>query len=818
MTILTTKKEHPRPFTQTLGRLLGLGWLLALLSITTWGLAHAQHPTLTTTTTPLIELPAHTGGQPITITWHDVDMGTPPTITLYFDSLSRHDYELIYTIQWGEPISFTIPQLEHVQCHVTSLLAHCTPFYGGWLYMAYEGQPDGLTWEIDFTPPPAPPNTVACESLFPIQPEQNTVSLSADNFPVGSVSTYPLSGDFPTYDQFPHNTPDVPLWTAEPGYMYQLEAGMGLGKMSFMAWNENPPANHFLHSLSWPSRSHDYRILSGGRMHGFVEPGDPTDMEPHVGDRLLVNTGVVNSSAVRAAFAEHIDYQRLLRVPLAQFNLVGGTGQNQWRAITGFAIFRLHGYRIDSSTTWLLAEFVRWEDGCGQLPVGLTLTDGDDQTVLGGETAVYTHTLTNTGSMADTFSLTAESAHPWDITITPTETHALAWNESIPITVTVTVPMGVLSGTVNLVTVTAVSHADPAISHTVTNTTTSQAIIGVALSPPNEALATPTETVTYTHILTNTGSEADQFSLTAVSSQAWAVTIVPTQTAALASGTSIPVTVTISVPAGVLSGTVDWMAVTAVSHADPAISHTVTNTTTSQAIIGVALSPPNEALATPTETVTYTHILTNTGSEADQFSLTAVSSQAWAVTIVPTQTAALASGTSIPVTVTISVPAGVLSGTVDWMAVTAVSHADPATSHTVTNTTTSQAVVALALTPDNNNGAGQAGTWLTYTHTLQNLGSQADQFSVAISTTLGWEVVFGPTTTVTLAPQEAITLTVAVHIPHDALPEQVEQTTLTVTSLLDGQIRGTAVNQTTVLAPPPPPAPTYIIYLPFIGR
>jgi hypothetical protein len=45
-----------------------------------------------------------------------------------------------------------------------------------------------------------------------------------------------------------------------------------------------------------------------------------------------------------------------------------GQGTNTLYQVVRFGIFKLHGYHISQGQggSWILAEFIRWDDSCGQ--------------------------------------------------------------------------------------------------------------------------------------------------------------------------------------------------------------------------------------------------------------------------------------------------------------------------------------------------------------------------------------------------------------------------------------------------------------------
>jgi len=84
----------------------------------------------------------------------------------------------------------------------------------------------------------------------------------------------------------------------------------------------------------------------------------------------------------------------------------------------------------------------------------------------------------------------------------------------------------------------------------------------------------------------------------------------------------------------------------------------------------LTLEPDHDGEGRPGQQVVYTHTLTNTSNVVQTINLSAVSSQGWAVSVTPTRIA-LPAGASTSVTVRVTVPGTVPSGTVDTTTVTA---------------------------------------------------------------------------------------------------------------------------------------------------
>lgn len=213
---------------------------------------------------------------------------------------------------------------------------------------------------------------------FPIAVHEGIRSV---NPPGAAVDPYPDEGDFdndnpPDYDSFIYHTPDVPLSQAREGYVYRIWNGFGEGNFGWLNWNDgiNASANTLTNSLAWPGNSKDYTDHNDGGqalgefdhvVRGYVNPDDTSDLSLNIGDWVPANTGVVNKKQVRDTLSGHIDGERSLRLII--WNNARDQGVNGDYQITRFGVFRLHGYHLAANGSWILAEFVRWDDSCGQM-------------------------------------------------------------------------------------------------------------------------------------------------------------------------------------------------------------------------------------------------------------------------------------------------------------------------------------------------------------------------------------------------------------------------------------------------------------------
>ncbi|HKM24789.1 MAG TPA: NEW3 domain-containing protein, partial [Corynebacterium sp.] len=108
-------------------------------------------------------------------------------------------------------------------------------------------------------------------------------------------------------------------------------------------------------------------------------------------------------------------------------------------------------------------------DGVGVV-YGVELSPDQAKDGLVGTDVSYTLTVTNSGNVADSFTLTVDGI--WAATVDPVTTQSLAPGESATLEVIVTVPDDAEAGDVDLTTVTATSVGDDSVSDTAQLTTT----------------------------------------------------------------------------------------------------------------------------------------------------------------------------------------------------------------------------------------------------------------------------------------------------------------------------------------------------------
>ncbi|MCB8945724.1 MAG: right-handed parallel beta-helix repeat-containing protein, partial [Ardenticatenaceae bacterium] len=430
----------------------------------------------------------------------------------------------------------------------------------------------------------------------------------------------------------------------------------------------------------------------------------------------------------------------------------------------------------------------------------LSLVPDNSAVVQGPTTVVYTHTLTNLGNISDTVALavTATAGSPtWTVGLTPTAV-TLDPLETQTISVTVAVPDGAAIGVQHVAVVTATSSSPVTLQAAARNTTTIGIEAGVLITPSAQMVITAAGTlVTYEHEIINTGNVSDTFVLTATSTQGWLINFTGETLPPLQPGESVTRTLTISVPVGAAPGQQDDTVLTATSTQDGAISDAATDTTRVEQEHGLLFVPDNTRTVPAPSMVVYTHTLTNTGTGADSYAFTAMSSQSWTVQLPPELP--LDAGNSATVMVTLTVPIS-SEGLVDVMQVTAVSINDPTTVATVTNTTIvsgSQGTPGVVIAPDWTRTA-VPGQILLYTHTVTNTGTYTDSYSLNVVSSMTWTVSVAPNNLLNVPPASNRMVTVTVNVPGGAGIGDTDMTTVTVASLTAMTATDTAVDTTSI--------------------
>ncbi|HEU5014022.1 MAG TPA: NEW3 domain-containing protein [Roseiflexaceae bacterium] len=397
---------------------------------------------------------------------------------------------------------------------------------------------------------------------------------------------------------------------------------------------------------------------------------------------------------------------------------------------------------------------------------GLTLTPATQTKTAGpGQNVCYDQALTNTGSGTDTFTVTATAPTGWSMpTIQPT-TVTLAPNTSQSVSVCVTVPQSAATQSYTT-TVTATSSTSPNPSVSVSDVTAVEAAAVPQLSPGQQAIGAASTPVTFTHTITNVGTQDGTFLLTAQLPAGW--TAAPLQPITLTQGMAAQFTLIVTPTANVQAGTYT-IVVRAENSANTSIFSSVTDRVTIEEQAAIALSGDQSSTAPPNTVVTYTLALTNSGNFTDTITLAASTSRSgWsAQPISPTVT--LLPNTSQSIQLRVTVPAGQTAGMVNTTTLTATSSLG--ITDTALATTTVAAVPGVLLLPQPGITKVAAGSApITFTYTLQNSGSitQTDSLTVT-GVPVGWSSALTPTMAVQLDPGMTETVQLVLQPPTEVV-------------------------------------------------
>ena len=439
--------------------------------------------------TPLTYVSPDQKGEVIFVSIFDTDAGARPPITFFFDTIAEEDWSLTFADssttydpdgvpttsrclpgschdEWTDPpYQIKLPNGTEDCDFSNPTPEDCTPFYGGKLMVRYEGgRQDTYGWQLTQQNQNSQPikNIDGCEA-FPIAIHENIRSVTA---PGSGANPFPYSSDFenpnpPLYQNFIYHQDNIPLAEANEGMVFRLQNGFGNEEFGWLQWNEGiiSSATTLNNSLTWPGNSLDYinhgdggQILPGQAhvVRGYIEAGDPTDAELHIGDWIAAYSGSASNNNIRATLNDHIAIGRTLRLPIWDQSEQSGNGA--YRA-SAFAIFRIHGYNLSGGgeSPWILLEFIRFDNSCGQLSTPLTAVSlaGANHALLNEDVTLTANILPMTATQPISYTWEATDFAP--ITqgsgISDTMTFNWAITGTKTITVTAVNPGGAVSDT-----------------------------------------------------------------------------------------------------------------------------------------------------------------------------------------------------------------------------------------------------------------------------------------------------------------------------------------------------------------------------------
>lgn len=196
---------------------------------------------------------------------------------------------------------------------------------------------------------------------------------------------------------------------------------------------------------------------------------------------------------------------------------------------------------------------------------------------LPGETISFTFTLTNLGTLLDTFDIQI-SGNAWETIVSENQIGPLAPGENFDFEVVVTIPSDITPGISDIATITAISQADSSKTASALAVTSTKLTYDFELNPVSaEASARSGMTVTYELTITNTGSQEDSYTST-LEIHDWETTVTMPDFP-LQSEESAQVVITVAIPPDSSPGTFEPVEITFTSQGDPNHSVVVNLTT-----------------------------------------------------------------------------------------------------------------------------------------------------------------------------------------------------------------------------------------------
>jgi uncharacterized membrane protein len=391
-----------------------------------------------------------------------------------------------------------------------------------------------------------------------------------------------------------------------------------------------------------------------------------------------------------------------------------------------------------------------------------------------GEVLSYEVTVTNLGNVEDEFSLLASDNEGWPLQLSSSRL-SLSPGGRGSVALTVVLPENVLEYLEDNITVEATSLLDPAIS--ASDSCAAHPLLrraSVSISP-SEQSAPPGSSVEYSVAVKNLGELEDNISLEACDELGWGLELADAWLA-IPPGGEATTTLRVTIPAGTAAGVEDRVTVSAAPLGHPAGGGSASCLARAAAVFGVEVSiSPSYQSGLPGSTLMYTVSVANKGNVADNFSLAATDELGWTLSLSTTMLEVPA-GENRSATLTVGLPADAPGCTSDEITVRAVGSE-------VENSAVCVAHVAIVggieVTISPAHQSGLPGAILEYVASVLNTGNAGDNFSLAVSDELGWELELS-SSTMELPAGGSGQAMLRVFIPLDASPCTRNEVTVVV--------------------------------------
>ena len=202
--------------------------------------------------------------------------------------------------------------------------------------------------------------------------------------------------------------------------------------------------------------------------------------------------------------------------------------------------------------------------------------------------------------------------------------------------------------------------------------------------------------------------------------------------------------------------------------------------------VSVSILPSSKG-GLPGSSLSYTVTVKNEGNVSDTYSLTTADNASWSRTISPTSLP-LAAGASGTATLTVAIPSGAENNARDNVRVTATGTGVSAESSCIARV--GGPGVEVSISPTSKDGA--RGAALTYTVTVTNTGSVADNYVLTKSDNASWSLSLSPSTPLPLAAGASGIATLTVTISASAENNTQDSVTVTATSQTDSSVSDSA--------------------------
>jgi len=413
--------------------------------------------------------------------------------------------------------------------------------------------------------------------------------------------------------------------------------------------------------------------------------------------------------------------------------------------------------------------------GWARAPIGTVWTgiSPPSQSGANGVTLNYTVTVQNTDNVSHTFNLTDNAGSSWLPSIVENSLTVLP-NEDNTATFSVTVPSGLLAGTIYNMTVTATSQDNGSVSASASCTAevaiARSVSVSISLDAQEGLLG---QTLTYTVTVTNNGNATDNFDLSVVADTlGWGASVSPTPLTIAPGASDNTATLSVTVPWTARGCQTNSMTVQAVSRGDNTKKDNYTVTAHVQVVCGVEVTIENKLLeGWPSQVLAYTIDVHNSGTVVDNIILSWIPDGWPDINIVPPVLIDVAPCETRQATMFIHVPDNASPCIYKQITVIAESQfcgatdSDNAMAHVI-----EQPVCGVEVTIENKLLEGYPSQMLAYTIDVHNSGNVVDNINLSYIPD-GWpDISIVPQVLTDVAPCEHRQATMFIHVPDNASP------------------------------------------------